>query len=507
MNDGFHRYQPFIGDLHNHCSISYGHGELEDALRNAQLQLDFVSITGHAGWPDMGKLRMPEPVVNYHKKGFAKLKTEKDRYDKTLEACNKPGRFVTFSSYELHSFEFGDYTVLQRQTEDSFEIPENIEQMRVFLKETSAERDGRILFPHHIGYKTGFRGIYWNSFSEQASPLVEIFSMHGCSESPRNPFPYLHTMGPLDSKNTMQSGLSQGHMFGVIASTDHHSAHPGSYGHGRVVAWAESLNREDLWDAFINRRTYALSGDKIMCKFSLDGYPMGSVVPWNTDKHPELSLEVEGRDALSRIEIVKNATVIMQKNYIPTSRAVHQSESIRGKVLFEFGWGEKGELFNWDIEIHFHNAIVKNIEPQLRGKDVVDPLDTVSTGYSFSTLDISAEKSVHLRTATWGNPTPSTSQTQRILVDLECVKEDQIDLWINGTNYHYKIADLIEDDAIFYTSGFVSPAVKIHRFIFDDDCYDQIRFVDKQARINDVYYARVLQVNGQMAWSSPIKII
>ena len=45
--------RPFYGDLHNHCDISYGHGSLEQALRRARRQLDFVSVTGHAYWPDM----------------------------------------------------------------------------------------------------------------------------------------------------------------------------------------------------------------------------------------------------------------------------------------------------------------------------------------------------------------------------------------------------------------------------------------------------------------------
>ena len=43
----------FYGDLHNHCDISYGHGSLPEALKRARRQLDFVSITGHAYWPDM----------------------------------------------------------------------------------------------------------------------------------------------------------------------------------------------------------------------------------------------------------------------------------------------------------------------------------------------------------------------------------------------------------------------------------------------------------------------
>ena len=44
----YQNLQVFYGDLHPHCGISYGHGSLEDALRNAKEQLDFCSVTGHA---------------------------------------------------------------------------------------------------------------------------------------------------------------------------------------------------------------------------------------------------------------------------------------------------------------------------------------------------------------------------------------------------------------------------------------------------------------------------
>ena len=66
-----------FGDLHNHCGLSYGHGSLKDALKNAREQLDFCSITGHAHWPDM-----PEPderiqyIIDFHQVGFAKLKRD-----------------------------------------------------------------------------------------------------------------------------------------------------------------------------------------------------------------------------------------------------------------------------------------------------------------------------------------------------------------------------------------------------------------------------------------------
>ena len=57
--------RPFYGDLHNHCNISYGHGSLSEALKRAKRQLDFVSVTGHAYWPDMPvddeRVRFPGP--------------------------------------------------------------------------------------------------------------------------------------------------------------------------------------------------------------------------------------------------------------------------------------------------------------------------------------------------------------------------------------------------------------------------------------------------------------
>ena len=43
----------YWGDLHSHCAISYGEGDLENAIKRASQQLDFCSVTGHAFWPDI----------------------------------------------------------------------------------------------------------------------------------------------------------------------------------------------------------------------------------------------------------------------------------------------------------------------------------------------------------------------------------------------------------------------------------------------------------------------
>lgn len=68
---------PYVGDLHNHCNLSYGHGSLTDALENSRRQLDFVSVTGHANRPDMP---VDDPsiahIIDFHVKGFARLKDQ-----------------------------------------------------------------------------------------------------------------------------------------------------------------------------------------------------------------------------------------------------------------------------------------------------------------------------------------------------------------------------------------------------------------------------------------------
>ena len=43
----------YFGDIHNHCNLTYGHGDMRDAFDAAKQQLDFLSVTPHAMWPDM----------------------------------------------------------------------------------------------------------------------------------------------------------------------------------------------------------------------------------------------------------------------------------------------------------------------------------------------------------------------------------------------------------------------------------------------------------------------
>ncbi len=491
----------YYGDLHNHCDISYGHGSLEEAYRNARVQLDFASVTGHGAWPDILDKPMPPAVVDYHRSGFAKLRDNWRRYLATTEGERVPDSFETFFGYEIHSFRHGDRTVVSPYPLSLSEAPDTPQAFGTMLRDCDARRDGYLLLPHHIGYATGYRGVDWESVTNRASPVVEIVSMHGLAESDDGTFPYLHTMGPLDGGNTMVGGLKRGLHFGVVGSTDHHSAHPGSFGYGKTAVWAESLTRESLWEAILSRRTYAVSGDRIHLAFSLNGAPLGSVIAASAERLIEV--RAVGGGAIDHIEIVKNARAVHR--YTHRSEVGGSGRTVRGKLAVEFGWGQKGEEVEWNVKIRSPSASIIAVEPRFRGRDVVDPLDTTDGPYAFSRWSHDGD-TVTVSTMTFGNATTTSSQTQAISLELEGRPEDTIEVEADGIAASATLGELAGGARTHYTAGFVSPALKIHRFVREADYTAEFRWRDETEAegAEDVYYVRVIQKNGHGAWSSPI---
>lgn len=497
----------FFGDIHNHCGVSYGHGPLEDALKNAALQLDYVAVTGHAGWPDMADEAMPKSVVEYHEDGFERLRRNWKYYVERVEAYNRSDSLVTFFSYEYHSFRFGDRTVITPKAPPAPDLPDDPKGLEKLLQNFDARSRQALLLPHHIGYRTGYRGINWDSVTDLASPLIEIYSMHGLAELDESGvFPYMHTMGPLNGANTMQAGLEAGHHFGVTASTDHHSAHPGSYGYGRTGVWAEELSREAIWAALLDRRTYAVTGDRIELTFAVNGAPLGSCIEASKDVRL-VEATVSGRAALDRVELVKNNRVIHRQVLSDIEPQLPpKGESVRGIAYVEFGWGEKGTPYEWQISLEVEDGEILNVEPRLRGIDVVDPLDSYDYPTHFSSWQRPRESKVELKTMTFGNATTSTVQTQGIALELHATADTKLSVTANGKEATFSVTELLKRSWTFYTGGFTSPAVRMHRFVTEPQYSWQIQFEDTTGSglPEDWYYIRVFQKNGHAAWSSPV---
>ncbi|MGH2557528.1 MAG: DUF3604 domain-containing protein [Thermomicrobiales bacterium] len=498
---GYQHLHPYVGDLHSHCAVSYGHGSLEDAYHNAQSQLDFASVTVHALWPDM-----PEDdsrlaaVSDYHRQGFRRAAENWPHYREMTNAVNENGRFVTFQSFEWHSMHSGDHNVYFKGDHGEIFPAPDIESMRARLRLLAAQGLSTFLIPHHIGYTSGYRGIRWQEFTPEFSPVVEMYSMHGCAESDDAPYPYLHTMGPRDGRSTIHHGLRLGHTFGLIGSTDHHSAHPGSYGHGRLGVWARELTRAGIWEAIAARRTYALTGDRIALAFSLNGHPMGSVLP-PTDER-QIDVSVIGGSVIDYVELLFNNRPLHRWS-AHESAAPDPDQPV--KVFLELGWGEQRADVDWRVELTVANGTLLTVEPRLRGRDVVAPQAELDDRFVFSSWARPDAHQVELTTRTWQNPTTVTPATQGICLEIQGGSETRLSGRINDQPVALTLADLTEGARAGYLGGFLSPAYRFHRAAAHVEYTREATFrhqPDGPGR--DWYALRVRQQNGQWAWSSPI---
>lgn len=513
----------WFGDLHNHCGVSYGHGTPEEAFANARLQLDFCAVVGHAHWPDMPRdEKRLKYLVRFHEEGFAKLRRNKQHLEELTQAHYRSGEFVTFLGFEWHNRAVGDYNIYYRDGKGELPVAADLEELRHFLRRYREHGEEVMLIPHHVGYKTGFRGLDWNSFSPEFSPVVEIFSLHGAAETDEDERPYLHRMGPRDSRGLMCAGLAAGHLFGVYASTDHHSAHPGGYGQGRTAVWASELTREAVWEAIQKRRTVALTGDNIRLAFSLNDRPLGAIL-----EHPaparEIVAEVESGAPLDYVDLLKNNR--LRRRFSPAegaaARRLPEEGTLRVRLYLEVGWSRQEVEHDWEVHFGVEEGRILSVEPRFRGPDIVAPR---SGGATEPPRAVSAwrredERTVSFRTKTRGNPTTNTPGTQGLSLEVELpVKARVFARFAAGTfpekREEIPLAELLRGARAGYLGGFGSPAYLLHRASPTAERRARLEILDREEKEpfvsgedfggRDCFYVRVRLTNGQRAWSSPI---
>jgi hypothetical protein len=67
------------------------------------------------------------------------------------------------------------------------------------------------------------------------------------------------------------------------------------------------------------------------------------------------------------------------------------------------------------------------------------------------------------------------------------------------------LEQLAESSDTIFTGPFTSESVLLHRIVFSENYRTEFEFTDKRrGGKTDWYYARVIQCNGSIAWSSPI---
>jgi Protein of unknown function (DUF3604) len=493
-SDSGPRHQLFWGDLHNHNAVGYGKGSLERSIDLARGHLDFFAFTGHASWHDMPK--MPGDRHLHWVRGFEAHHKHWPRTRQLIrEATSK--EFVALLGYEWHSSRFGDYCLIFPEDQPELFLPDHVDKLLDFAQSKHA-----LAIPHHVGYKEGWRGANWKHFRSRVSPVAEIFSEHGCTETDRSPYPMLrHSNGGRSTRNTIQVQLTRGLRFGFVASSDNHRGYPGAYGEGVVGVWAEELTPRSLFEAVRSRRTYAATGDRIVLEVRLNGQPMGSELASVTDR--QIDVRVEGQDAISMIELVRNGQVI--ERHFPEDHVRGPLKLPgRAKCRIQYGWGpwaalNLGRTCEWDMVI------------RLKGGKFLRALGCFQSAPFDEALRDKLRFSpaeVHLESNTTRQQCFAEDPTKALLLELEGDPEAVLSVRLRKPveqTVKARLADLIADNVVTFTGPFTSESFILHRLVAPAEYAATVRWRDRRrVKGPDWYYVRVTQYNGQMAWSSPI---
>jgi hypothetical protein len=494
------KYNLYWGDIHNHNELGYKgcKGSLGRSIDIAKEHLDFFAFTGQAQWHDIKKYK--NKIEEKWLQGFEKHKKNWVNIQKAIAEANIPGKFVAFLGYEWHSSTYGDYCIIYPSDYKELKFFENIKDLQSYVLQEDA-----IIIPHHIGYKKGHRGINWDFFNENTSPVVEIYSEHGCCERDNGPYPMInHSMGGRTTENTMQNALKDGHHFGVLASTDDHFGYPGAYGEGLVAVYSSALNRENIWEGIKNRRTYAVTGDRIKLLFSINDSFMGDIIPYQKDR--EIVVQVEGWDTIATIEVIKNNDIIYSDYPINNKADENLIETVAFRI--EYGWGPWSDLSlenicDWEFELEVDNGQIEDICPCFQS----GPFDeTRRNAFNKKTKTECNWKSYTSRKdAFMGRATNSVifkvSGDKKTKVELNLLKPVKKSLNIS-------LEDILKESHSVFVGDFPKESVLIHRGVQKTNYQSNFNFMDTSSKNNheDFYYVRVLQDNGQMAWSSPIWI-
>jgi hypothetical protein len=495
-------YQLYWGEIHNHNELGYAQGSIERSYDIARSHLDFYSFTPHGLHADGGS---PDgfPIVNAN-------------WDKIRQAAidnDAPGTFTCFLGYEWHSHRWGHLHVVSAEDAESMFCASSYQELQDHFR-------GRptIMVPHHTGYH---EGVDWEQFDEEVSPVVEIFSEHGCSERDIGSFPMLgHSGGPGASQFTLQHGLALGHKFGFTAGTDNHDGYPAGYGLGLTGVWARENTREGILEALRARRTLAVTGDRIGVTFTAGEAPMGSVVEGRGAT--ELSYQVQGWDFIKQVELVRdNVPVQVQTpDYTASKPAGEQLYRVR----LEYGWGPmKGyQVYDWKGSLKVEGGRLKQVVPcftsdpfdEQRRKRVEDQDEAGCTWQSHTSRG-------GIFTSRNGATAPSANdalclevsgnEQTKLTIEFDCTTHKSLlatgpDLSISSGIGRFErtltLGELLESRQGFRLDG-MPTWVLVHRAV-PPHLYSMTGSYGHATGDAACYYLRVTQENGQMAWASPL---
>ena len=216
---------------------------------------------------------------------------------------HQPGEFIAIPGYEWSgkTWDGGHHNVYFRRHHQPIhrnapaETPESVDETTELhhVQDLYAHYRGQdvIITPHVGGEHSDLE-----HHDPTLEPGVEIVSSHGAFEWMR------------------RDALARGYQLGFLGGSDSYTGRPGDDrpGHqirryskaGLTGIYCRGVTLEDFFEAMRARRVYATTGARIVAKVEADGHLMGS--QFSTSESPEVAVAVAGTASLESVELFRD---------------------------------------------------------------------------------------------------------------------------------------------------------------------------------------------------------
>ena len=227
-----------------------------------------------------------------------------------------------------------------------------------------------------------------------------------------------------------------------------------------------------------------------------------------------IHVAVEGMNQIDYVELVKNGATLHREHVSYTPTYDDSGGPVRAKIRFEFGWNQVASTarIDWRGTISLTEGRLLKATPQFRGAPFTSPqrdLDGNEIPWEswVSRITDTTDTSVSFDAKSESNPAPMQPVTQSIALDVEMRPSERIVANVNGQEFSYTLAELLEGSHSRFMRGWLTEAVSFNRAVPESGFLVEFDLEDEASNDEDYYFLRVRQTDHQWAWSSPIWVI
>ena len=455
-------WRVYWGDLHRHSSVSRCMRGTEPTPsdrwewgRDVHL-LDFMALTDH--------VRLSDSLANRN-------------LDKLCWLYQSPS-FCTLAGFEWSTRKYGHHNVILPGRLSPV-VATNISLEALYSRLRPGEC---VTIPHHsadVKFSNDFSKV-----DDRFTRLIEVYQacrgsyeFDGCfKQAPR-----AKAVGRF-----AQDALNDGHKFGIIASTDH------GFGQAYACVLAKSLDRAAIFEALVSRRTYGATTKGMLVVLRVDDAIMGEQVTCTAP--PRVQLQAAAGVELADVVVFRNGRI--WRTARRRDSAIHNPFAPAALVV-RLPLRPNRSRAEWTLEVSTATARFEPVEDR-RG---------------CATIGESPGWSLRGGTATfrWPSGYSADSECAEYALHLHASEDAGFELRTPAGTTASTFAELLQRPMKFEAPGGECTLAIVPRDAAVDleHGLGTREFVaeweDGQLQAGHAwYYARVIQTDGEIAWSSPV---